>query len=244
VRVRAGLVCALGCAVLLAGAFPRAQASAGADPDELYRGRETLANAVRAADLWAARPASDFAAAWKLARACYWLGAHAAPDSRRASLDRGVSAGERAALLEPRRPEGHFWLAANLGRLAESFGLLQALKHRGRIREELETVLAIDPAWQGGSADEALGEWYATVPRLFGGSRDKAEQHLRAALGHDPGNLTALAYVGELLIDEGRTAEARRYLQRVVDAPLDAEWGPEDREIKDKAASLLKRLEK
>ena len=26
---------------------------------------------------------------------------------------------------QPKRPEGHFWLAANMGTLAESFGLAQ-----------------------------------------------------------------------------------------------------------------------
>ncbi len=57
-----------------------------------------------------------------------------------------------------------------MGALAESFGLRQGLKYRGAIKDELLTVLRLDPAFQEGSADRALGRWYYKVPGLFGGS--------------------------------------------------------------------------
>src|SRR5262245_39027774 len=49
--------------------------------DVLYVDRENLASARRAADMWKADLARDpraFEAAWKLARADYWIGTHAA----------------------------------------------------------------------------------------------------------------------------------------------------------------------
>src|SRR6185436_14640421 len=105
------------------------------------------------------------------------------PDAeRRAQLDRGVQAGKQAVQIAPKQPEGHFWLAANMGTLAESFGLMQGLKYRGAIRDELQQVIAIAPGWQEGSAEAALGQWYANVPGLFGGSRDRAVEWLRKAL--------------------------------------------------------------
>jgi tetratricopeptide (TPR) repeat protein len=220
------------------------QTPSSLNADQLYRQRENLASAAQAASYWAERSNVDFESAWKLARACYWLGSHEAQENRRAALERGVAAGENAIRLAGNRPEGHFWLAANMGRLAESFGLIQALKYRGRIKNELEKALAADPSWQGGSADDALGQWYGTVPRLFGGSQQKAEEHLRSALQHDPDNLSALTFLGEMLLTQGRTAEARVCLQRVLDAALDDEWAPEDREFKKKAALLLKQIPK
>lgn len=232
---------AVALAGLIVGAL-MAQARTTADPDELYRRREDLSSAARAAELWAERSRIDFEAAWKLARACYWLGTHEEEKNQRSALERGLNAGESAIHLASDRPEGHFWLAANMGRLAESFGIVQALKFRGRIKDELERALMIDPAWQGGSADAALGQWYATVPRLFGGSRQKAEQHLRRALDYDAHNTSALSFLGEMLTAAGRTDEARELLQRVVDAPPDAEWAPEDREFKRRAAALLKTI--
>jgi hypothetical protein len=214
------------------------------DADELYRHRENLSSAAQAATLWAERSNVDFEAAWKLARACYWLGTHEAPQNRRSALEHGVSAAETAIRLASSRPEGHFWLAANMGRLAESFGVIRALKYRGRIKNELEEVLTIDASWQGGSADDGLGQWYATVPRLFGGSPQEAEQHLQNALQHDANNLSALSFLGEWLLGQGRTGEALVYLQRVADAGVGDEWAPEDREFKQKAASLLKETRK
>jgi len=47
----------------------------------------------------------------------YWLGGHGAVDARRKALERGVTAGQAAAKLQPNRPEGHFWAAANMGAL-------------------------------------------------------------------------------------------------------------------------------
>src|SRR5205823_10534163 len=101
-------------------------------------------------------------------------------------LERGIEAARQATAIDPNRPEGHFWIAANMGTLAESFGLRAGLKYRKSIKEELEAVLRIDPAFQQGSADRALGRWYFKVPRLFGGSSKAAEEHLRASLKYNP----------------------------------------------------------
>lgn len=213
------------------------------DPDALYRDRENPASADHAAELWARRADTDFDSAWKLARVCYWLGTHGPRDARRDALERGVTAGESAVRLAPDRPDGHFWLAADMGALAESFGLRQGLKYRGRIKSELERVIAIAPGWQGASAEAALGRWYLEVPWLFGGSKKKAEAELRLALSLNPESRTALDALADLLIDDGRVDEARTLLQRVVDLPVEPEWAPEDRAFAKEAAARLKALD-
>jgi hypothetical protein len=141
--------------------------------------------------------------------------------------------------LAPDRPEGHFWIAANMGALAESFGLRQGLKYRGDIRDELLTVVRLDPAFQQGSADRALGRWYFKVPGLFGGSARKSEEHLRKSLTYNPDSTSSHYFLAETLLDAGRKEEGRAELQKVIDAPLDPEWGPEDREWKSKARQRL-----
>jgi len=216
--------------------------AAGGDPDELYRQREDLASAKRAAAVWSETAGDDFASAWKLARAEYWIGGHAPQGERRAAFERGVSAGETAARLKPDRPEGHYWLAADMGALAESFGLAQGLKYRSRIKSELERVVAIDATWEQASAVTALGRWYYLVPRLFGGSRAKADEHFRRTLDQFPRSVTALFFLAESLTAQQQSAEARQLLQRVVDAPIEADWAPEDRDFKRKAAARLQAL--
>jgi tetratricopeptide (TPR) repeat protein len=215
------------------------------DPDALYAKREDLESARRAAAIWSQRLQQnprDFASAWKLARARYWLGGHAPQADRKALLEGGIAAGRAAAAIEPNRPEGHFWTAANMGALAESFGSRQGLKYRGTIKDELLTVLKLDPAFQQGSADRALGRWYYKVPGLFGGSRTKSEDHLRASLKYGPQSTASHFFLAETLLDEGRPDEARAEFQRVLDAPLDPDWTPEDRDFKSQATRRLAQM--
>jgi tetratricopeptide (TPR) repeat protein len=219
-------------------------ASAAAEPDALYAQREDLASARRAESIWAQRLQQnprDFESAWKLARARYWIGGHAPEAERKQVLEDGIAAGRTAAGLEPNRPEGHFWIAANMGALAESFGMRQGLKYRGTIKDELLAVLKLDPAFQQGSADRALGRWYFKVPGLFGGSKQKSEEHLKRSLQYGPESTASHFFLAELFLDQNRKDEARKELQRVLDGPLDPGWAPEDREFKAKAKALLAR---
>ena len=118
-----------------------------------------------------------------------------------------------------------------MGALAESFGLRAGLKYRKPIKEALETVLRLDPAFQNGSADRALGRWYARVPGLFGGSNKLAEAHLRTSLRYDQDSTISHFFLAELLLDEGRKSEARVELQSVIDAPIKPEVGPGRRRL-------------
>lgn len=233
-------ICVFYIAVVVTSAVLWAQA----DPDALYRERASLPKAREAVSIWNARLAkapSEFESAWKLARAEYWLGGHGDEAARRADLERGVEAGRQASMLEPARPEGYFWMAACMGSLAESFGMRQGLKYRTPIREALEKVLQLDPAYQNGSADRALGRWYYKVPGLFGGSKKKSEAHLRKSLSYDRNSNASRFFLAETLFELDRRAEALAELQRVIDGPINPEWEPEDREFKQLAAERLEK---
>ena len=219
------------------------------DPDVLYRDRANLTSAKQAAAILDARlkgDASNFEAAWKLARIMYWLGTHDAEAAQRSDLERGVDLEPRVAqlehgILEPKRPEGYFWMAADMGALAESFGLRQGLKYRGEIKDALETVLKLDPAFQKGSADRALGRWYLNVPGLLGGSKKKSEEHLRKSLTYDPNSIASHWFLAETLFEMERDADAREELRKTIAAPLDPDWEPEEREFKKLAEERLKK---
>jgi hypothetical protein len=217
-------------------------AQSARDPDALYRERANLASAREAAAIWNARVqanATDFDSWWKLARAFYWLGGHGPERTRKQDLERGIAAAEHAIALKGNRAEGYFWKAANMGALAESFGIRQGLKYRGTIKQALETVLRLDPAFQQGSADRALGRWYFKVPGLFGGSKKKSEEHLRKSLTYNPTSHASRFFLAETLFAMDRDAEAREELKKILAAPIDPDWAPEDREFKQKARDLL-----
>jgi TRAP transporter T-component len=216
------------------------------DTDALYKDRENLTSAKKAADTWAARLAAnpkDFDSAYKLAQARYWLGTNGLPEpERKAALDAGIAAARSAIAINAQRPEGHFWLAANMGALAESFGMRQGIKFRGPIKDALLTTLKLDPAFLDGSADRALGRWYYKVPGLFGGSNKQSEVHLRKSLTYNPNSIISHIFLAETLADMGRKDEAKKEAQAALDAPLDPNWMPEDRRFKEQAKQLIQKL--
>ncbi|MGH9311015.1 MAG: TRAP transporter TatT component family protein [Vicinamibacterales bacterium] len=237
--------CILAFYIALSGSLAASPRPQAADPDALYARRADLESARQAEAIWATRLKAnprDFESAWKLARARYWIGGRAPEAERKTVLEAGIAAGRTAALLEPKRPEGHFWIAANMGALAESFGMRQGIRYRGAIKDALLAVLKLDPGFQQGSADRALGRWYFKVPGLFGGSRKKSEAHLRRSLTYAPNSTASHFFLAETLIEDGRRDDARAELQRVIDAPVDPDWEPEDREFKQKAETLLASL--
>jgi hypothetical protein len=232
--------------VVSQGAQGALAAQGAGDPEALYKDRENRASAIQATEIWAARLAAnpkDFESAYKLAQARYWLGTNGLPPpERRAALEAGLAAARAAVAMDSGRPEGHFWMAANMGALAESFGLTQGIKYRGQIKNALLAALKANPAYLDGSADRALGRWYYKVPRLFGGSNRKSEEHLRKALSYNTNSIITRLFLAETLEDLGRIAEARQEAQAAVDAPFDPDWTPEDRRFKEDAKRMLQRL--
>ena len=191
-----------------------------------------------------ARSATDFESAWKLARARYWLGTNGPGpgDERKRVLEQGIAAGRVAMAARPAAAEGHFWMAANMGALADAHGLRQGMKYRTPIRTALEAALKADPAYLDGSPDRALGRWYYKVPGLFGGDLKKSEMHLRKALTYNPDSIISLIFLAETLGELGKVADARTTLQTAIEASADPDWAPEDARFKAQARQLLAAL--
>jgi tetratricopeptide (TPR) repeat protein len=237
----------MGCGTL-AWVLLSAGAASGQDADALYANRAVLADAKKAAAVWQARidrDPKDFEAAWKRARAGYWIGGREKdPSERDRAYEQAMAAARAAIAARPNAPEGHFWLAANMGGYAEDHGIRGGLKYRGDIRASLEKTLALDPAFLQGSADRALGRWYYRVPGLFGGSKKKSEEHLRKALTYNPRSIISHIFLAETLEALDRKDEAIAELKQVIDLSPDPDWLPEDTEFKQQAKTMLQRLQR
>src|SRR5688572_2021921 len=82
-----------------------------AEGDTLWEGREDIRKArVAVAALRQARTADygNYDAAWKLARAAFYVGDHTEGDEQDEMFREGTEAGKTAVQLQPNRPEGHF----------------------------------------------------------------------------------------------------------------------------------------
>jgi len=136
-------------------------------------------------------------------------------ETKLASYERGRDVAKRAIEMAPRNPEAHLWYAANLGRWAITKGKLHAAFLLSTLRQEINTILEIDPNHVAGLA--LAGSFYLETPAMFGGDLPRAEGYLRKALSLDPHFTRARVELGRCLIEEGRYAEARQELKGVLD---------------------------
>jgi tetratricopeptide (TPR) repeat protein len=161
-------------------------------------------------------------------------------DDKLAAYERGREIGKRATELAPRNAEAHVWYGINTGRWGQTKGVMRSLFLLPAVREAIDTTLALDP--RNLQALVLSGNVLLEVPGLFGGDKEKSEQQFRKALEIDPRFTVARVDLARVLIATGRTADARRELQRVIDerAPTNlADWTVKDRP---RARQLLESL--
>ena len=143
--------------------------------------------------------------------------------------ERGRQLGERAVELAPRNAEAHLWYAINTGRWGQTKGVMRSLFLLPTVKREIDTILTLDP--RSVRAHALAGNVYMEVPRLAGGDRAKAEQHFKKGLDIDPRFTVLRIDLARLYIGDGRYAEARQELTRVLEerAPrIVADWTVKD----------------
>jgi tetratricopeptide (TPR) repeat protein len=97
--------------------------------------------------------------------------------------DRGISACEKAIALDPGNSRYHMWLGRIYGEKADGVNFFSAASLAGKVRNEFETAVRLDPKNVDARAD--LGEFYLEAPGIVGGGRDKAEAQADALAALD-----------------------------------------------------------
>jgi regulator of microtubule dynamics protein 3 len=146
----------------------------------------------------------------------------------------------RAVAADSNRAEGHFALAAAVGRASLTMGKKERIRRARIIRDEALRTLAIDPRHDG--AYHILGRWNAEIMRLSGLSRffaknllgagifneaswEEAVSDMERAVALDPGRLYHRLELAEIYVDRKRYDDARSELAQLEALP--------DREIMD-----------
>ena len=127
---------------------------------------------------------NNVAAAWALGQACFWRGEFAMDDDSRKSLaNEGIAVCRSVTLSAPTVPEGHYYLAMNLGQMArtkwfEALGLVKELEH------QLQLAGGMNPRLDHAGPDRCLGQLYRDAPGwpVSVGSKAKARAHLLRAV--------------------------------------------------------------
>jgi tetratricopeptide (TPR) repeat protein len=217
-----------------------------AEADTLYEGREDLTKArVAVASLRQARIADygHYEAAWKLARAAFFVGDRTDNDSERDDMFReGTEAGKAAVQLQPDKPEGHFWLGANYGGNA-AHSTIANLSSFQDIKREMETVLKLDEGYQGYSAYLGLGRLYLQAPRVLGGDSEKAIQYLEKGVKLNPNHGLMRFHLAQAYYANNRDAEAKKQIQALMAVTPDPKYAAEHKDAIEKGKKLLAKIE-
>jgi tetratricopeptide (TPR) repeat protein len=151
------------------------------------------------------------------------------PEEKLAAYERGREVGKRAVELAPKNHDAHLWYAINTGRWGQTKGVLRSLFLLPTVREEIDILFQLNP--RSVRAHSLAGNVFVEVPALFGGDKEKAEEHFKKGLAIDPKFTVLRVDLARLYIATGRHADARQELRRVIDetAPtLIADWTVKD----------------
>ena len=216
-----------------------------AEADKLYAQRADLARTREGIVVLGRSLAADsgnYDAAWRLARLNYFLGAHTTDGTERGrAYDKGIEAGRRAVKLQDGKPEGHFWLGANLGGQAQQ-SALSGLAAIDEIRSEMEKVIQLDEGFQGGSAYMALGQVDLEAPKMFGGDAKRAVEILEKNLRFGQNNALYRLRLAQAYLAVNRKEDARRELNTVLSLTPDPDFAPEYNDAVTEARKLLSQI--
>jgi tetratricopeptide (TPR) repeat protein len=213
-----------------------------AEADKLYVERADLRRAREGIVLLSRALAADsesYDAAWRLARLNYFLGAHTTDTTERdRAYDKGIEAARRAVKLQDKKPEGHFWLGANLGGQAQH-STLSGMIAIDEIREEMEKVIRLDEGFQGGSAYMALGQIDLEAPRFLGGDAKRAVEVLEKNLRFGANNVLYRLRLAQSYLAVNRKEDARRELNEILNMTPNPDYLPEYNDATGEARKLL-----
>jgi tetratricopeptide (TPR) repeat protein len=257
-KINLKALCFLSAGLILAGlpavlpafpspAQPQAQPAATTltqHGDELYEQRTDIAKAKEALAFYQdalIQNEDAFGVYWRMARVEYWIGDHAeSKDEKKQSFQMGIYHAKKAVALKPDRPEGHYWLGVNYGSYGEAKGVLASLSYVGPIKDEMKQVLAIDPSFEYGGADQLLGRLYYELPGLFGGDKKKSLDHLLKSKELGPRVGLTRIFLADTYLALGEVEKAREELQAVQDIEPYPTLIPETAQEKKMAADKLK----
>ena len=216
-----------------------------AEAEPLYEGRDDMTKARTAVTLLRQAHAADYGnyeAAWKLARAAFYVGDRTDNDTERDLMFKeGTDAGKAAVQLQPNKPDGHFWLGANYGGDA-AHSTLANLSSFQDIKGEMEAVMKLDESYQGFSAYLGLGRLYLQAPKMLGGDPTKAVEYLEKGVKLNPNNTVMRYELAKAYEAVNRNAEAKKEIETIIAATPDPKYLAEHNKAVEDAKKLLEKI--
>ena len=224
-------------------ATPEAIQKAIADAEEAYKDRENLDHlkaAVRELNAVRDPDNRNYQVEWLFAKYSYFLGKYLPnQDEGEDILEAGRDAGKVASRVDPNKPDGYFWFAANLGELSKRSPVTVGFRSVNDIKEAMNKVIEIQPDYQAASAYDALGQCELAT-RLKGGDAEKAVEYLEKGVELAPDNATTRADLAEAYLAVKRDADGRKQIDYILQMKPNPDYMPEYRDAVEKAKKLLR----
>ncbi len=221
---------------------PELVAEAKSEAEKLFAQRDDLAKLREAiAIIGKARNPDnrDYEVEWRFARYNYFLGRHTNDEKEaEAVFNTGKDAAKIASNMEPQKPDGHFWFAANLGEICKKSPITVGLRSVGDVQESMKKVIELQPSYQGASAYDGLAQ-IELGTRLKGGSAEKAVEYLEKALSIENNNTNLHLHLAEAYLALKKDGEARRQLELLLRMKPNPEFIPEHNQSVEAARKLL-----
>jgi tetratricopeptide (TPR) repeat protein len=216
-----------------------------AEAEPLYEGREDMNKARLAVTALRQAHSADYGnyeAAWKLARAAFYVGDRTDNETERdAMFKEGTDAGKAAVQLQPNKPDGHFWLGANYGGAA-AHSTLSSLSSFQDIKGEMEAVLKLDEGYQGYSSYLGLGRLYRQAPKMLGGDPAKAVEYLEKGVKFNPNNTLMRYELAAAYEATARPGDAKKQIETLMSITPDPKYMAEHKQAVESAKKLLEKI--
>ncbi|TDJ54434.1 MAG: hypothetical protein E2O47_06130 [Gemmatimonadetes bacterium] len=201
---------------------------------------------------------ADYQANWRMASALIDVGKQTPDDVKSKERDSLYVLAEvyarRAVDAELLQPDGHYILAAAVGRASLTKNNKERVRRAPEIRVEALKTLELDP--EHDKAHHVIGLWHAEIKRLSGIQRwfaknlyggdfldlaswQQAEEHMELAVAIDPTVIYHHMDLAEIYFDRKRYSDARPQLLAIDSLPV---WDVLDPKYKARAAELMKEM--
>jgi len=146
-------------------------------------------------------------------------------EERIKAFKNGKEVGKKAVESDPKNPDAHFYYVANLSSLGYAQGIINSLFMLPHVRNEVETILELDPNHVYGTAMQ--GTMLTYLPSILGGDLKLGEIYLRRAANLEPHTTSTKIYLGINLKRQKRYDEALKVFEEIMnekDPTVYADW--------------------
>lgn len=167
-----------------------------------------------------AKRSDDFELLWRKARLRWSQADRLKGDARKMMAKDAWALGEKAAQLQPKRVEGHYWAGVGVGAYSQAVGIMSALTQglEGRFNGFIDRAIEIDANYFGGAPLAAKGRYFFELPWPKR-NLDRAVELLTRVNTQHPDNLRAWLFRAEAELARGKPELAQEALAQVEKRP-------------------------